>query len=182
MARSNGRQETRQVGRAVRDGHQKAGEARGEVQVVDLEAGVDASVQAHSNGEDGQGQSSITARVRGGDQGDARTVLANTVDHLPGGRVRESLRADHPIGDHRDEHGEEPHGQVGQGTEQTVRLQGEAEHLLHVGGQFGHQGLIAVVVTHVGKQDGVEGQRLHDGLEGNGRALKKGIGYVNKSF
>jgi len=176
MARSNWRQKSSQIGRAVRDGHQKAGKARGEVQVVDLEAGVDASVQAHSNGEDRQGQSPIAARVRGGNQGDARTVLANTVDHLPGGRVRESLRADHPIGHQEDDQQEGPHGQVGQGTEQTVRLQGEAEHLLHVGGQFGHQGLIAVVVTHVGKQNGVEGQRLHNGLERNGRALKNGYG------
>lgn len=94
--------------------------------MVDLEARVDAAIEANANREYGQRQGAIAARVRGGNQSQAGSILANAVDDLPGGRQREAVRADQPIRNHRNEHGEQPHGQVGQGAEQAVGLQGEA--------------------------------------------------------
>lgn len=140
--------------------------------MVDLETGVDATVEADANGENGQCESTIAASVGGCNQGETRSVLTNAVDDLTRGHQGEAFRADHPVSHNGNEHGEQPHGQVGQRAEQTVRLEREAEHLLHVSRQLRHQCLVTVVVTHVCEQNRVEWQRLHDSLEGNWRALQ----------
>lgn len=76
IAGRNRRQQTSQIGRAVGQRHQEAGEARRDVQMVDLEAGVDAAVQAHADRQHGNGGHAIAAGVRGDDQTDGRSVLA----------------------------------------------------------------------------------------------------------
>ena len=63
VAGSNGGQEAGQIGTAIGDGHEEAGETRCQVQVIDFEARVDAAIQAHTNGENGHGQSPITSSV-----------------------------------------------------------------------------------------------------------------------
>lgn len=69
------RQQTGQVRCAVCQRHQEAGETRRNVQMVDLEAGVDATVESHSDGEHGHRQVTIASGVRGDDQADGRSVL-----------------------------------------------------------------------------------------------------------
>lgn len=88
--------------------------------MVDLETRVDATVQTHADRQQSDGQRSVTARVRGDDQADSRTVLAHTVDDLTRSGVRESIRVDHVVGDERNANREEPHRNVGQSREETV--------------------------------------------------------------
>lgn len=76
IAGRNWRQQTGQIGRAVGQRHQEAGEARRNVQMVDLEAGVDAAVQAHADRQHGDGGHTTATGVRGDDQTDGRSVLA----------------------------------------------------------------------------------------------------------
>lgn len=75
-ARRQRRQQAGQIRRAIGQRHQEAGEARRDVQMVDLEAGVDAAVEAHAHRQHGDGGHAIAAGVRGDDQTDGRTVLA----------------------------------------------------------------------------------------------------------
>lgn len=53
----------------------------------------------------------------------------------------------------------------GGGGVTTYLLDRKPEHLLHVGRQLGHQRFVAVVLTHVGEQNGVEWKRSKDGFE-----------------
>lgn len=82
--------------------------------MVDLEARVDATVQAHADRQHGDGKRPIAAGIRGDDQTDGRTVLSDAVDDLARDRVREAVRVDHVVGDERDANGEDPHRHVGQ--------------------------------------------------------------------
>lgn len=68
LAGSEGSQQTGEVTHAVGEGHEDAGEARRDVQVVHLEPRVDASVEADPHRQDGDCQHRVTPCIRGGDQ------------------------------------------------------------------------------------------------------------------
>lgn len=88
--------------------------------MVDLEAGVDTTVQTHADGQQSDGQCSIASGIRGNDQAHSWAVLANTVDDLSRRSVRESIGVDHVISHERNGHRENPHRNVGQSREETV--------------------------------------------------------------
>lgn len=71
----DGREETSEVGQAVGEAHEDSCEARRDVEVVDLEARVDAAVEADADGEDGHGQRRVAARERRRHQRHCGTVL-----------------------------------------------------------------------------------------------------------
>lgn len=158
----DGRQQAGDVGEAVGERHQDAREPGRDVQVVHLEPGVDASVEPQAHGQHGHGGGGVAARVRRDAQTDRRAVLTDTVDDLAHLCVVEAAAGQHPVGHHRDEHGEEPHAQVGQRGYEAVILDGEVQNLPHEGGQLGHERLVAVVLPHVRQHDGPERHRLQD--------------------
>lgn len=90
--------------------------------MVDLEARVDAAVEADTDGQQADRQPGTAAGVGGGDEGHSRAELADAVDDFARDRVVEAVRRDHPVGHVGDQHGEEPHGQVGQRRYETVLL------------------------------------------------------------
>lgn len=57
-----------------------------------------------------------------------KIYLTDTVDDLPDLRVVEASAGQHPVGHHRDEHGEQPHAQVWKGRHEPVLL--DKQHLL----------------------------------------------------
>lgn len=57
----------------------------------------------------------------------------------------------------------------------TYSFDGESQHLLHVGRQLGHQRFVAVILTQMSQQDGVERHRLPDGLPRDRRNVDAGL-------
>ena len=78
--------------------------------MVNLEARVDTAVESDTDGEETYGKPGAAARVGGGDEGNGRSELTDTVDYLAGARVVEPTGRDHPVGHVGDQHGEDPHG------------------------------------------------------------------------
>lgn len=88
--------------------------------MVDFETGVDATVEADTDGQDGHRQRPVTAGVGSDDERNRRPILTDAVRDLAGEGVREATRGQHPIGHPADSDREDPHGQVGQGREGSV--------------------------------------------------------------
>uniref|UniRef100_A0A182JM67 Uncharacterized protein n=1 Tax=Anopheles atroparvus TaxID=41427 RepID=A0A182JM67_ANOAO len=127
-----------QVGRAVGERHQDACVPGREVEVVDLEPGIDATVKAHTNGQNGDGEPTAAAGVGRDDQCNRRPVLADAVGDLARPGVGDTAGREHPVRYPADHDREQPHRQLG------------------------HQGLVAVVLTQMRQQDRVERHRLGD--------------------
>lgn len=60
-------EETGKIRQAIGEGHQYTSEPRRDVQVVNLESRIDATVQTHADGQDHHRQPGIAASERGGD-------------------------------------------------------------------------------------------------------------------
>lgn len=114
------RQQTSQIGQTVGEGHEDARESGRNVQMVDFEAGVNSTVQSHTDRQDRHGQPLVATGEGSGDQGDCWTILPDTVDDLTDNRVREIRLRQHPIGYVAYGHREQPHCQVRQSREEAV--------------------------------------------------------------
>jgi len=157
MTGHHGSQQTHQIGHTIGDGDEEAGEAGGEIQVVDLEAGVDGSIQAHADDEDKAGEPQAVVDKAHGDQGHGGSILAQTVHQLADNGDG-TVPPDEAVGQYAKQNGQDPHGQVGQRGYQTIGLDVHIQDSIHIGGQHGHQRFIAIVLTRMGHQNGIKGR------------------------
>lgn len=88
--------------------------------MIHFEPGIYTAVQSNADRQNGHGQPGIASRVRSGCEGDRGPELSYTVHDFSRERVIESAAGDHPVGHVRDQHGEYPHGQVGEGGDGAV--------------------------------------------------------------
>lgn len=91
--------------------------------MINFETGIDATVEADADGEDGNGQPLVASGVGRSDQCNSRPELADAVYDLSCDSVIESSGRYHPIGHVRDHHREYPHGKVRQRRDNTVLRQ-----------------------------------------------------------
>lgn len=75
MSGSQGCQKTGQVGRTICERHKNSGKSWRNVQVVNFETRIDATIKTHSNGQNGNGKNTIATSVRGDNQTNGRTIL-----------------------------------------------------------------------------------------------------------
>ena len=88
--------------------------------MVNLETGVDTSIQADTDGQNGHRQGAAAAGVGRDDQRNSRTVLTDTIGQLARERVREASRRQHPIRNPAYSDREDPHRQVRQRRQSSV--------------------------------------------------------------
>lgn len=105
----------------VRESHERPGEVRAEVHVVDVVAAESGDVAGHGDDEDAHGQFRLVLpHVTQPDQRDCRDPVSDRVADLPGHFRRHDVPPDAQIGYVTDRKADDPRRQIGQRRHHTV--------------------------------------------------------------